>query len=89
MIIAGTVEGRLIGVSDRQHVEMIIEYIRYGGNYQYFDNHGYLTRCMDCEYFLKDKKSAENPVAWCNQTNKVTHSNDFCSWAKREGKSYE
>ena len=32
------------------HVEMIIDYITDGTDYQYFDNHGVLIRCHKCMF---------------------------------------
>ena len=32
------------------HVEMIIDYITDGTDFQYSDNHGILTRCRECKY---------------------------------------
>ena len=34
-----------------EHIEMIIDYIIDGSDYQYNDNHGILVRCRDCKYF--------------------------------------
>ena len=34
-----------------KHVEMIIDYITDGSDYQYSDNHGVLTRCIECKYW--------------------------------------
>ena len=33
-----------------KHVEMIIDYIVDGDDFQYNDNHGLLIRCKDCKY---------------------------------------
>lgn len=34
-----------------KHIEMIIEYITDGTDYQYFDNRGVLIRCKDCKHW--------------------------------------
>lgn len=64
-----------------QHVEMIEEYLKIGGDYQYFDNHGFLTRCRECVYFEDEK---DRVVRWCGKINKFTTSEEYCSWAKRK-----
>ena len=33
-----------------KHIEMIIDYITDGTDYQYNDNHGVLVRCKDCKH---------------------------------------
>ena len=37
-----------------KHIEMIIDYVTDGSDYQYNDNHGLLVRCKDCKYFEYD-----------------------------------
>lgn len=64
-------------MADRQHVEMIIDYITSGTDYQYCDNHGILTRCRDCEYFEENEGNCA--ISGCYSTE-----NDFCSWARRK-----
>ena len=36
-----------------KHVEMIIDYVVSGEDYQYNDNHGVLVRCIDCAHRSK------------------------------------
>ena len=36
------------------HIEMIIDYITDGTDYQYNDNHGILVRCKDCKFTQTD-----------------------------------
>lgn len=43
-----------------QHVEMIIDYVTDGDDFQYNDNHGVLIRCKDCIY-------ADGKHRRCNQ----------------------
>lgn len=34
-----------------KHVEMIVDYVAVGDDYQYCDNHGLLIRCRDCRFY--------------------------------------
>lgn len=36
------------------HVEMIIDYVTDGTDFQYFDNTGILVRCRDCKHWIRD-----------------------------------
>lgn len=64
---------------ERKKVEFIESYIKVqGGDYQWSDNHGYLTRCRDCAFFTGRKK-----VNWCDKINRFVVDNDYCSWAER------
>ena len=76
-IFARSAVGRCTGVSEYKHVEMIVDYIRNGSDYQYSDNHGILTRCRDCQYF--DGKEETCQINGC-----FAMENDYCSWARRK-----
>ena len=41
----------------KKHVEMIIDYIVVGEDYQYFDNHGIITRCQDCMHWVPSQRN--------------------------------
>lgn len=34
-----------------EHVEMIVEYLTDGSDFQYYDNHGTIIRCKDCALY--------------------------------------
>lgn len=63
-----------------KHVEMIIDYITEGTDYQYCDNKGILTRCKDCIF--------ANPyVRVCNRSGGldcIIGELDYCSRAVRK-----
>ena len=70
-------------MSEKNHVEMIEEFIHNGGDYEYFDNHGYLTRCRDCTRF-----SGEKTACWCDMVKMFVLADNYCSWYDRkEGKA--
>ena len=61
-----------------KRVEMIIDYITDGTDFQYSDNHGVLTRCKDCELYIPDISRCEREIIpW-------VESDDFCSRAVRK-----
>lgn len=57
-----------------KHVEMIIDYIVDGDDFQYCDNHGRLIRCKDCKHFNDGD---------CTELPKIVSETDFCSFAER------
>ena len=66
-----------------KYVEMIEEYIRpeYGASdYQWYDNHGILTRCKDCKHYdaLKAHCMVRGDKAFL-----IRSENDYCSRAVR------
>lgn len=68
-------------MSDRKHIEMIIDYVVDGDDFQYNDNHGVLTRCKDCVNF----EPIMEDIAYCKngKYTKFTSPDDFCSKAER------
>ena len=36
-----------------QHIEMIVDYLVVGDDFQYSDNHGVIIRCKDCRYWSR------------------------------------
>ena len=75
-----------------QHVEMIEEYIKNGGDFQYFDNHGELVRCKDCVHWIPgtiDEKDNFNQPR-CKRNGGGWSADEYCSNAeKREEKTTE
>lgn len=63
-----------------KHVEMIVDYVVVGEDFQYSDNHGILTRCRDCKHYRKTRKE-------CGKTYKREPVKDdfFCAGAERKG----
>ena len=67
-----------------KHIEMIIEYITGGTDYQYFDNRGVLIRCKDCKYCDKGIDEDGKPFLKClGWVYGGTSETDFCSHAER------
>jgi len=64
-----------------KHIEMIIDYITDGTDYQYNDNHGILTRCCDCQYY----DTGMNPPE-CTSDDGLMYpdSDEYCSRAVRK-----
>lgn len=64
-----------------KHVEMIIDYLHDGSDYQYFDNKGILVRCEDCEHA---EISCINPrMLYCPHMEGYVKEDDYCSYARR------
>lgn len=57
-----------------KHIEMIIDYVTDGTDYQYNGNHGLLIRCKNCKYFNDGD---------CTELPKICGENDFCSWGEK------
>ena len=74
-----------------KHVEMIIEYLTDGTDFQYFDNHGTITRCRDCRHYSENKPNFEEdelPVSECMlldspRRTTIVDEDDYCSYAER------
>ena len=65
-----------------KHVEMIIDYIVDGDDFQYCDNTGRLIRCKDCKYWQDNNNGY--PVTDCKWNKDETpEADDFCSGAER------
>lgn len=69
-----------------KHVEMIIDYIVDGDDFQYCDNHGSLIRCKDCRYYqLHDKNDLDDYLGACDiHELSIVGADDFCSFAERK-----
>lgn len=67
------------------HVEMIIDYITDGTDFQYSDNHGVLTRCRECKHYtFADNRAFGFPAKRCEWTGfEDVDDDDFCSRAER------
>lgn len=66
-----------------KHVEMIIDYITDGSDYQYSDNKGILVRCRDCKWWGSGNVTIE--CSWDLNEHDAPSENDYCSKAvKRE-----
>ena len=59
------------------HVEMIIDYVTDGSDFQYCDNHGVLTRCRDCKHWREDHTCREHSLV------SPMMAYEFCSRAER------
>lgn len=74
-----------------KHVEMIVEYLTDGDDFQYFDNHGTITRCRDCIHYSENKSNYEEdelPVSECMsfdspRRHSIVYGEDYCSYAER------
>lgn len=56
-------------------IEMIIEYTTDGTDYQYNDNHGVLTRCIECKYWEHG--------FFCKKIRLDRKEDDYCSKAEK------
>ena len=67
-----------------KHIEMIIDYLVDGDDFQYSDNHGILIRCKDCKHHHRDNSGAY----YCERKDYGYGwgLNDFCSKAERREK---
>lgn len=62
-----------------KHIEMIIDYITDGTDFQYNDNHGVLVRCKDCKFkFLDD-------MVWNCPFGLPGGENFFCGYGAKDG----
>lgn len=72
-----------------KHVEMIIDYIVDGDDFQYCDNKGKLIRCKDCKYCNRNITIERNKYGWetvvneCTVFKKYVNDIDYCSWSER------
>ena len=67
----------------KEHIEFIVDYIIDGDDYQYSDNHGILTRCKDCSYFMQHT----DDFCWCKSpVMRKVQPTDYCSMAVRREK---
>lgn len=63
-----------------KHVEMIIDYVVDGDDFQYSDNHGVLIRCKDC---VHNKSAADSGNANCELYYGMTDPTGFCHMGDR------
>ena len=67
------------------HVQMIIDYVICGEDFQFNDNFGILTRCGKCIHWkpgvIDEKDNFYAPQ--CKLLNMPIHAWDYCSHAKR------
>lgn len=63
-----------------KHIEMIIDYIVDGEDFQYSDNHGVLIRCRDCKH---NKRTRESGNANCELFYGMTYQMGFCHMGER------
>lgn len=61
------------------HIEMIIDYITDGADFQYNDNHGVLVRCKDCKLRRKE------PYSYCAYFGRGVYDKDYCSHGEKDG----
>lgn len=70
-----------------KHVEMIIDYIVDGEDFQYSDNHGVLIRCKDCKFWSKySSSSAASEYHHCSfgiGVNLHTKADGYCHRGER------
>ena len=62
------------------HVEMIVDYVVDGDDFQYSDNHGVLIRCRDC---VHNKARSESGNANCELYYGMTDQMGFCHMGER------
>lgn len=65
-------------------VEMIIEYVTDGVDYQYNDNHGELIRCKDCAYYRYPEWKKEGRK-YCFAHGRMSKEDWFCADGERRG----
>ena len=65
-----------------EHVEMVVEYLTDGSDFQYYDNHGTVIRCKDCALYGTNE---------CNMRNGFMEikDNDYCSYGEKKMDDYE
>jgi hypothetical protein len=63
-----------------KHVELIIDYIVDGDDFQYCDNTGRLIRCKDCK-FRERFEGGEFYCCGLDDEPLAVDDTDFCSWA--------
>jgi hypothetical protein len=77
----------VMGRDEMKHVEMIIDYIVDGEDFQYSDNHGVLIRCKDCKFWDKFPTSTAAPdyhhCGFGINVNWYTRAEEYCSRGER------
>ena len=66
-----------------KHVELIIDYLIDGDDFQYFDNTGIIVRCKDCKHNYNTcfNRGVNEPI--CDFTDRKLKERDFCSFGER------
>ena len=79
-----------------EHVEMIVEYLTDGSDFQYYDNHGTVIRCKNCKHWIpydwmfsevwKSKNIEDYPEEeiGCTYCDMNMSANDFCSRGEKK-----
>jgi hypothetical protein len=77
----------VMGRDEMTHVEMIIDYVVDGDDFQYSDNHGVLIRCKDCKFWDKFPTSTAAPdyhhCGFGINVNWYTRAEEYCSRGER------
>lgn len=65
-----------------EHVEMVVEYLTDGSDFQYYDNHGTVIRCKDCALYGTNE---------CNMRHGFMgiKDDDYCSYGEKKMNDYE
>lgn len=64
-----------------KHVELIIDYLIDGEDFQYFDNTGTIVRCKDC---INNKRNVDGVTEdWCMHFGYDIDEDDYCSYGER------
>lgn len=65
-----------------EHVEMVVEYLTDGSDFQYYDNHGTVIRCKDCALYGTNE---------CNMWHGFMgiKDDDYCSYGEKKMDDYE
>ena len=65
-----------------KHIEMIIDYTQDGNDFMFFDNHGVLVHCGECDYWNPLKNRCILHDCFMTELN-------YCGDGTREGKDDE
>lgn len=65
-----------------EHVEMIVEYLTDGSDFQYYDNHGTVIRCKNCALYGTNE---------CNMRHGFMgiKDDDYCSYGEKKMDDYD
>ena len=76
-----------------EHVEMVVEYLTDGSDFQYYDNHGTVIRCKDCDHwipgFINDNDDFIPPKCGKYQRMVGHFADDYCSYGEKKMDEYE
>ena len=69
------------------HIEMIIDYITDGTDFQYSDNHGVLVRCRDCKYYWSEYMTCtKHEMNQARATALKAEKDFYCGYGTRRAK---